>query len=215
MIKIISFDLDGTLMKTRFADLVWLEGLPKIYAKEKNIVVEQAKQYLQQEYDKMGDDKPEWYDLSYWFNYFNLSYDSNELLNEYKHNIETYPEVPLVLKSLSTQYDLIIISNARKEFIEIELEETRLKKYFTHVFSSTSDFKKVKKTTNFYSMICKKLQIKPYEMTHVGDHKDFDYYIPRNIGIIAFFLNRENVDTGEFIVHDLKDFKEKINKFLE
>ena len=80
MIKVISFDLDGTLMKSTYADLVWLEGLPKIFAKEKKIDFLIAKNYLQQEYDKVGDNKEEWYDLEYWFKRFNLTSDWKHLL---------------------------------------------------------------------------------------------------------------------------------------
>ena len=214
MIKIISFDLDGTITKSTYADLVWLEGLPKIYAQEKGVNLEQAKQYLKKEYDEIGDDKAEWYDLEYWFNRFHLQYNWGELLENYRYAIEIFPEVPSVLRRLYKRFDLIIISNAKREFIEIELEERKLRKYFTSVFSSTSNFHKVKKVTDFYSMICNKIGINPNEMIHIGDHKEFDYNIPKNLGIKSFYLNRDKTNKGEFIVCNLKEFEKKINTQL-
>ena len=168
-------------MKSTYADLVWLEGLPKIYALEKKIDLEKAKQFL---------------------------------LEKYRYAIETYSEVTNILRRLYKKFDLIIASNARREFIEVELEETKLRKYFTHVFSSTSDFHKVKKITEFYSMICDKMNIHPDEIIHIGDHEEFDYNIPRKLGIISFHLEREKTNEGDFIVYDLKEFEKKINKLL-
>ena len=52
MIKLISFDMDKTLVKSTYADLVWLEGFPKIYALEKKIDLEKAKQFLLEKYDE-------------------------------------------------------------------------------------------------------------------------------------------------------------------
>jgi len=214
MIKIISFDLDGTLMKSTFADLVWLEGLPRIYASEKEVDVEESKQYIKKEYDKIGDNKVEWYDIGYWFNRFNLHSNWMDLLDKYRYAVEVYPEVPNVLKRLDKKSDLIIISNARREFIEIELEEAGLRKYFTYVFSSTSDFHRVKKITQFYLMICDKLNINPDEMIHMGDHEKFDYQIPKKIGITSFYLNRTKTNSGKFIASDLEEFEKRIDKLL-
>ena len=212
MIKTISFDLDDTLIKRTFADAVWLEGLPKIYAKEKNIDIEKAKQYLLKEYDEITDKRIEWYDISYWFTRFNLKHSWKKLLENYKQVIEPYPETEDVLKKLHKKYDLIIISNAKKEFIDVELDESRLKKYFTHVFSSTSDFHKVKKIAEFYLMICDKLNIKPSEMAHVGDHKEFDYQVPKKVGIQSFYLDRDGTSNGKFVVSNLEEFEERIGK---
>jgi len=214
MIKTISFDLDDTLIKRTFADAVWLYGLPKIYAEEKNIKFEEAKQNLIKEYDKVTDERTEWYDINYWFNRFNLKHSWEKLLENYKHIIESYPEVPDVLKRLHKKYDLIIISNAKKEFIDIELKESRLKKYFTYVFSSTSDFRKVKKIAEFYLMICDKLRIEPNEMIHIGDHKEFDYQIPKKVGIRSFYLNREEKNKEKFTVSNLLEFEKIIEEFM-
>jgi putative hydrolase of the HAD superfamily len=211
MVKIISFDLDGTITKSTYADIVWLEGLPKIYAQEKGIKIQLAIQYLKKEYDKIGENKAEWYDLEYWFNRFNIHYKWKKLLEDYRHAIEIYPEVPSVLRRLFKQFDLIIISNAKREFIEIQLEEIKLREYFTLVFSSISDFNKIKKVSDFYLMICKKIGINPNEMIHIGDHKEFDYQIPKNIGIKSYYLNRKKTTKEEFMVNDLNEFEQIIN----
>lgn len=210
MTAIISFDLDGTLMKSTYADVVWLEGLPSIYAREKRVPFEQAKTYLQQEYDTIGDNRVEWYDLAYWFQRFQLRSSWKDLLETYRSIIEPYPETQEVVQRLAATSELLIISNAKREFIDIELAETNLTTFFTWVFSSTSDFHKVKKVADFYNTICKKLHISPENMIHVGDHYEFDYTIPQSMGITSFYLDRTKTRKGLNIVYDLREFEKRI-----
>ncbi len=205
MIKIISFDFDGTIAKHTFADAFWLEGVPALYAKQHHVDVEAAKKYLFEEYDKIGDNRIEWYDPGYWFDRFDLQADWEKMLLKYQKNVEIYPEVPSVLKRLSASYILIVSSNAKKEFIDVQLRQSKLSGYFDQIFSSTSDFHTVKKVTDFYAMICKKLRIQPQEMIHVGDHKEFDYLSPQKLGITSYYLDRKKNTTGLHIVSDLKD----------
>jgi HAD superfamily hydrolase (TIGR01493 family) len=212
MIKVISFDFDGTIAKHTFADAFWLEGVPSLYAKHHHIDVDEAKKYLFEEYEKIGDSRIEWYDPGYWFDRFGLQNDWKTILQHYKKNVEIYPEVKSVLKHLSPQYHLIISSNAKKEFINIQLEQSNLTQYFDSVFSSTSDFHTVKKVTDFYAMICHQLQIQPQEMIHVGDHQEFDYLSPQKLGIIAYHLDRKNTTTGPHVVPDLTQFEINIRK---
>jgi len=212
MIKIISFDFDGTIAKHTFADAFWLEGVPSLYAKQHHVDVEAAKKYLFEEYDKIGDNRIEWYDPGYWFDRFDLQADWKKMLLQYRENVEVYPEVPSVLKRLSASYLLIVSSNAKKEFIDVQLRQSKLSGYFDQIFSSTSDFHTVKKVTDFYAMICKKLRIQPQEMIHVGDHKEFDYLSPQNLGITSYYLDRKENTTGNHVVSDLKQFENKILK---
>ena len=212
MIKIISFDFDGTIAKHTFADAFWLEGVPALYAKQHHVDVEAAKKYLFKEYDKIGDNRIEWYDPGYWFDRFDLQADWKKMLLQYRENVEVYPEVPSVLKRLSASYLLIVSSNAKKEFIDVQLKQSKLSDYFDRIFSSTSDFHTVKKVTDFYAMICKKLRIQPQEMIHVGDHKEFDYLSPQNLGITSYYLDRKENTTGNHVVSDLKQFENKILK---
>jgi putative hydrolase of the HAD superfamily len=210
MIKVISFDFDGTIAKHTFADAFWLEGVPVLYAKQHHVDVEAAKKYLFEEYDKIGDNRIEWYDPGYWFDRFDLQADWKKMLLKYRKNVEIYPEVRSVLKRLSTEHSLIISSNAKKEFIDVQLKQSKLSSYFDQIFSSTSDFHTVKKVTDFYAMICKKLKIKPQEMIHVGDHKEFDYHSPQKLDITSYYLDRKKNTAGYHIVSDLKEFEKNI-----
>ncbi|HVQ01388.1 MAG TPA: HAD family hydrolase [Candidatus Thermoplasmatota archaeon] len=211
MIKVLSFDFDGTLVTHAFADAFWLKGVPQLYAQRHQVPFAEATTVLFAEYEKIGDNRIEWYDPGYWFDRFDLQKDWKKMLVGYRKYAEVYPEVPQVLKRLSKQYTLIVSSNAKREFIDVQLKQTRLAGCFQRVFSSTSDFHTVKKVKDFYEMITANLGVAPEEMTHVGDHKDFDYEEPRRHGIIAYYLDRDRTSKGVFTVHDLVEFEQKIH----
>jgi putative hydrolase of the HAD superfamily len=215
MIKVLSFDFDGTIMTHTFADAFWLEGVPRLYAKRHHASFEDATKFLFEEYEKIGDNRIEWYDPGYWFDRFDLQKDWKKMLVQYRRYAEVYPEVPQVLKRLSTRYKLIISSNAKKEFIDVQLNHTKLAGCFQRAFSSTSDFHTVKKVKDFYEMITTTLCITPAEIIHVGDHKDFDYQEPKRHGITAYYLDRDRTTKGAYVVHDLEEFEQKIDRLSE
>ena len=85
-------------------------------------------------------------------------------------------------------YELIISSNAAREFIDFQIAP--IKGFFSHIFSATSDFDEVKKSNSFYTRVCRILDVRPQNVVHVGDHWVFDFLNPRAIGINAYFLDR-------------------------
>jgi putative hydrolase of the HAD superfamily len=111
---------------------------------------------------------------------------------------------------LKDKFALVLTSNAGREFIDVEMEATGLKKYFDRIFSATSDFKKVKKTADFYERICQILGVRPQEIVHVGDHHEFDYLVPRSLGIHAFYLDRSGEQKGDFTLSDFGDFEKRL-----
>ena len=134
---VISFDLDGTLVDYGFVNSVWFEGIPRLYSLEKKVSFGDALSTVKKEYDKVGKERPEWYDLHYWIRKFNLDVAPRELLRSFQDRIEIYPEVPLVLDELNQRgFRLAIVTNARTEFAELELRKSKMKKYFERVFSS-------------------------------------------------------------------------------
>jgi putative hydrolase of the HAD superfamily len=215
MPKIISFDMDGTLIAPEFTDWVWLHGIPTLYAEKFRIPFEEAKAFVEREYRKVGEGAIEWYDIKYWFRFFQLEMPWQVLMGRYIDKIKIYPDVNPLLDRLKDKFSLVLTSNAGREFIDIELKATGLGGFFDRIFSATSDFGDVKKTTRFYYRICEILGSKPDEIVHVGDHHEFDYLVPRTLGIHAFYLDRMGERRGEFIVKDLRELEKRIRTLAD
>ena len=210
MIKFISFDMDGTLVDSEFTDWVWSYGVPTLYAKKHTLSFDDAKASVEREYHKVGDGAAEWYDIKYWLRFFQLETSWEVLLRQFADKIRVYPDVDHLLDRLRERSPLVLTSNAGREFIEVEMEATGLHRYFDHIFSATSDFREVKKTPRVYRRILQNLRVEPEELVHVGDHYEFDYLVPRALGIHAFYLDRSAREQGPFILRDLRELEKRI-----
>lgn len=206
MIKVISFDLDGTLIDWTFAESLWFDGISRLYAERWGLNPEKARQEITRRYDKVGMGRLEWYDIKYWWKEFGLSGSCMDLVEQCRSNVRTYPEVHEVLEKLHRRFKLMVITNGARELAEVEIEQVGLKDYIDWMFSATSDFGLVKKTGEFYSKVLKAVGVSPAEVAHVGDNWIFDYLAPREAGIKAFFLDRDGKQSGEFVVRDLREF---------
>ncbi|MCD6265913.1 MAG: HAD family hydrolase, partial [Deltaproteobacteria bacterium] len=164
--KLISFDLDNTLIEPAYTTFIWEIGIPQLYAKKHNISASKAAQIVIAEYERVGDLNLEWYDITYWFKYFELPGRWENLLEEHRDKIRPFPEAKEVIEDLTKYYNLIVLSNAAREFVEVELKEAGIENYFTRIFSATSDFRQVKKTPQFYKQICKIMEIEPSDTIH-------------------------------------------------
>lgn len=209
--RYLSFDLDGTLVDSAFTDLVWHHGVPALYAQRAGMNLAQARELVLEEYRRVGDGALEWYDIAYWFRYLDLPGGWKELLGRYASQVRVYPEVHEVLSQLRERYSLIVLSNAAREFIAVEMRQGGLADYFDLVVSATSDFGLVKKSPEFYQRICELLGVGTHELIHVGDHWEFDYQVPRGMGITAFYLSRGGDRAGPDIIRDLRTLPEVLD----
>ncbi|MFZ2376929.1 MAG: HAD family hydrolase [Methanothrix sp.] len=208
MIRIISLDMDGTLVNSRFVDKVWMEGVPRLFAEKTGMDFIAAREYVIGEYTKIGSDQLEWYDLKFWIDKFGLSVGKEQLLELYEDEIEVYPEVEEVLELLSRNYELVVTSNAARDFIDIELDG--LEGYFREIFSATSDFREVKKSPLLYGAICAHMDARPFEVLHIGDHYRYDYESALDAGLDALFLDRKGERQGPEVIGDLREAVELI-----
>lgn len=208
MIRIISLDMDGTLVNSRFVDKVWMEGVPRLFAEKTGMDFIAAREYVIGEYTKIGSDQLEWYDLKFWIDKFGLSVGKEQLLELYEDEIEIYPEVEEVLELLSRNYELVVTSNAARDFIDIELDG--LEGYFREIFSATSDFREVKKSPLLYGAICAHMNARPFEVLHIGDHYRYDYESALDAGLDALFLDRKGERQGPEVIGDLREAVELI-----
>lgn len=214
-IRVLSFDMDGTITDLSFVNSVWFEGIPRLYAIKHGVSFEGARTYVKREYEKVGRERIEWYDLSYWTKRFGLNVSPEEILGSFQNRIKLFPEVNEVLEEFKDKgFRLIILTNARREFLNLELEKTKIGHYFERNFSSTSDFGLVKKTVNLYQIVCSIIGVSPGEMVHVGDDRCFDFVIPSKLGIKAFYLDRTGEASGDLVIHSLKDLEERVNRKL-
>jgi len=185
-VKVVSFDVEGTLVTLDFSQAVWHEGMPALYARRNGLGLAAAKARLEQEYEKVGDRSQEWYDIKYWFRRFQLG-NYGEVLEGYRHKLALYSEAVPVLSSLGGKYVLIAVSNSAREFLPYLLDG--IEGYFTRVFSSISDYGELK-SPDFYTTVCREMGVGPGEMVHIGDSWHLDFLAAGKAGIEAFHLDR-------------------------
>lgn len=186
-IRIVSFDVEGTLVTPDFSYSIWYEAIPQKYAEKEGIDFETARKVIEEEYSKVGDQRLEWYDVRYWFQKFGLG-SPEPVLESCRHRVCYYPEVRHVVDELSRRYVLIVASGSMREFLRHLLHD--IEPYFSRVFSSLSDYRQLK-TPEFYLQICRAIGVHPEEVAHVGDNRDFDFIAPQKVGIRAFHLDRK------------------------
>lgn len=203
----ISFDADGTLVTSSFADIIWLEALPQHVADSWGIPLEAAKDKLFADYDSIGPNRMEWYDLSYWIKRYRLDLVPKNFVMQFKDAVNTFPEVVEVLEALSESFQLIVVSNSARLFLDVTTGG--LSKYFKRTFSTVSDFGTMK-NVNSYRTVCEKMGVMPFEVAHVGDSFELDYIRARKAGLRAFYLDRRSRKQGRRFVIDLKDFKNRL-----
>jgi FMN phosphatase YigB (HAD superfamily) len=207
--KVISFDLDGTIVDGIYGNMVWLEGVPEKYARRHNISFDEAKKAVTEAYDSVGEAHLLWYDIGYWLERFDLDVSIPELLDSYTGHVRLLPHAYEAICALGENYRLVIASNAARIFVEKELGHTGLEACFGRTVSATSDFGMVKKQEAFYLKLCTTLDVEPSQVVHVGDHAVFDVEVPLRVGIDSYHYDPTGVGNGRTI-RDLRGLLDRI-----
>jgi len=200
-VKVVSLDMEGTLIDHAFSHAIWETDIPRLYAEKHGLDLESAREMVLAEYSTIGESRREWYDVDYWFRRLGLDADWRQLIRERVGLITVYPDAAEALERLSGVYPMIVSSNTIREFLDLQVDAVG--HYFTHVYSAPSDFGTVKKDAGFYRLIIGALGVRPGEMVHVGDHPEFDYRAARCLGVRAYHLNRSNGAAGRDTIHNL------------
>jgi HAD superfamily hydrolase (TIGR01493 family) len=216
MKRIVSFDLDGTLVDAKYGDMVWNHGIPEEYSKKYGISFDEARTVVMDQYRSVGDSDLLWYEIDHWLKRFDLPVTADDLLGRYETFIEPLPGATEVVQYLKDRYVLVIASNAARIFVDKELEYTDLARYFTHIVSATTDYGIVKKEPGFYRKLCSALGVSREDIVHVGDHRVFDFEVPSGLGIEAYHfadqtsdVTGQSADNGK-VIHNLTDLLDKL-----
>jgi putative hydrolase of the HAD superfamily len=210
MLRVLSFDIDGTLVSKDFADSIWFEGIPRLCSERWGVSFARALEEVKLAYDEVGPERLEWYDVGYWLKRFGLGNAWAKLREEYGANAKPYPEVTGVLESLRRKYELTVVSAASREFVDLALEKAGLIRYFPRTFSAISNFRLIGKCPELFSKVCQALGIKPQQLLHVGDHAVHDLEAPEKIGAQALLLDRSGSTRGPKVIRSLRELLTKI-----
>jgi HAD superfamily hydrolase (TIGR01549 family) len=206
-IEIVSFDVEGTMVTTDFSYGIWFEMIPQRYAGRWGLSFEEAIRQIKREYDSLGDQDIDWYDVQYWFTRFDLG-RADIAMEALQPRVKYYPETGDVLAKLAGDYKLSVASGSPRPFLKHLLRDTA--HHFHSIFSSTTDFRQVK-TAEFYKNMCRQLGVNPEQVVHVGDHLQFDCLEPTSIGIRAYYLDRGGKSGDPAAVRDLAQFAKTIS----
>lgn len=206
-IKVISFDVEGTMVTTDFSAAIWFEMIPSRYASRYGLDFDEATKRIRQEYDSVGDQCLEWYDVQYWFTRFDLG-RADIAMEELQDRVTYYPETKEVLDRLAKDYKLSVASGSPRPFLKHLLRD--IEHHFSDIFSSTSDFRQVK-NTGFYKNICRRMRVEPRQIVHVGDNRQFDFLEPAGAGIFAFHLDRDGKSDDSASLRDLTQLADLLN----
>jgi len=191
-VKVVSFDLDGTLVHRDYVDYFWLELVPRLYAEERGMSVEEAKRVVLASYEEVGPRDIRWYLPSYWFHRFGISEHLDYALREAARRVRLCEDAAEVIEALRGSYELVISTSAPRVFIEVVMSRVPLlRESFTRVFSSTSDYGLPGKPVEFFANVIRELGVEPCEVLHAGDDEEFDYENPSKLGIKAYLVDRE------------------------
>jgi len=206
--RVISFDMEGTLIDHSFSTRIWENEIPRLYSIAKNLPLKQAKIEVINQYKEVGEGEPEWYDIKYWWNRLGLSGNHKSMLNENIQFCHLYTDAEEILKRFSSQYSLIICSNTIRDFLEIQLRCFKVS--FARIISAPSDYYTLKSNPAFYHRVCRDLGIKSNELVHIGDNAESDYRAAIAAGVQAFHLDRSRELVGPDVVHTLMEFGERL-----
>jgi len=207
-VKLVSLDMEGTLVDHGFSNAIWETDIPRLYAEKNSMELDEARAKVLAEYGTVGEGKPEWYDVGYWFRRLGLSSDWRDLLRGRAALIKVYPDAAEALERLSGLCPMVVSSNTIREFLSLQVEAVG--PYFSSVYSAPSDFGTVKKDAGFYRRVLELEGLRPVEMAHVGDHHEFDYRAARSLGVRAYHLDRSRCMVGRDTVHDLLELVERL-----
>ncbi|OUJ18982.1 HAD superfamily hydrolase [Methanonatronarchaeum thermophilum] len=203
MVRIISFDADGTLFRVDILKRFWFQEIPRLYAEKHSIGLDLAVKEVKDSYREVGPSDVRWYLPKYWFDRFGLKKSPRDVIQDISHEVSLYGDARDALIGLSDDFYLIVVSNSPREILETQVG--RIPNYFDSVYSSVSDFDRVKDDVETYRLVCRDLDVDPSEILHIGDNREHDFEVPRKIGINALHLDRYTENEKENRIDNLRD----------
>jgi len=189
-IDTVLLDMDGTLLDLHFDNFFWMQHLPKRYAEQHNLSLEQVSTKLEK---RMRDYQGtlNWYCTDFWSEEFNL--DIVALKQEIDHLIGERPFARSFLEALATHNKhRVLVTNAHRDSVELKFAITGIDAHLDSVISS-HDYGQPKEDQRFWQQLQDNIGFDP-ERTLFIDDSDNILHSAEQFGI-AYLLGIEQPDS--------------------
>jgi len=157
LIDTVFLDMDGTLLDLHFDNHFWLEHVPKRYAEDRGMTLEQSKQELFSRY-KSVEGTLEWYCVDHWSR--ELGLDIALLKEEVDHLISVHPHVVDFLDAMrALEKRTLLVTNAHQKSLTLKLDRTQLAGHLDGVICS-HDLGYPKESAEFWNRL---EQVEPFD----------------------------------------------------
>lgn len=187
MIRVVSLDLDGTLIPNEFVDEFWNHAIPLAYSIKHEIPYKDARKFVLEDYDRIGMGDMRWYIPWFWLKRFGIDIGFGELTSLAGIEPRPYDDALEFLKSIKGRVKVVVSTIVPLSLAFFELKY--LKDYVEEVYSAISDTGRYEKDERFYRLLLCSLSVKGKEVLHIGDDYKFDYLMPRKAGLNAEYID--------------------------
>ena len=215
-IDTVLLDMDGTLLDLHYDNHFWLEYLPERYAEHFQLPQEEARDILNQEYEKVHG-TISWYCLDYWAD--TLKLPITEMKREVQHLISMREDVPPFLSALKQSgRQVALVTNAHPGSLSLKLEQTALGSYLDTMIS-VHEYGVSKESPELWRHVHQRLKFDPARTLFIDDSLRI-LTVAQKFGIkwLSAVLQpdskKPNVDTDPFFaVDDYRCFIDDILKY--
>lgn len=165
-IETVLLDMDGTLLDLHFDNHFWLEFLPQKLAEKNHVSIEQAKDNITAEYEKVAG-TIDWYCLDYWTE--KLDIDIVEAKREIQHLIQMRDDTIPFLDALhASGRKVYLVTNAHPDSLSLKIERTQLDSHIDTLIS-THEFGVTKESQLLWQKLQAHLEFNPKHTLFVDD----------------------------------------------
>jgi putative hydrolase of the HAD superfamily len=165
-IDTVLLDMDGTLLDLQFDNWFWQHHVPEQYARLKGLEYDQAERLLQ-DWIQSHLGTLNWYCLDFWTQ--ELGLNIADLKRATAERIAIRPGADTFLRSLASgPRQVIMVTNAHRDALNLKLERTGIDRYFDALISS-HDYGHAKEAQAFWHALHRQHPFDPARTLLVDD----------------------------------------------
>jgi putative hydrolase of the HAD superfamily len=210
-IRIVCFDLGGTIFRREVDNQIWNEFLPLLYAQENGMDLRSAKRFVYAEYyaAKYIEGVKDWTNIDMWFARLNIR-GSGKLRAYLQGEPLLFEDVLSVLEVLSQDYKIVGLTTGDARIAELKLRAAGVRSYFYRIVSAERDLQVQRRDAQFYALLLKHLSVSAENVVHVGDEYETDFEAPTSVGIPSVLIDREGARNDGTRLTSLQDLPGRI-----